>query len=156
MLPLRASLRLLHRNIGRVLVLALFCIVFFVLLHRNALPLASVVRAPNALQHIILENAAGDLAADDFVVDLPVEHHHHHHGQHRHHAHGRKLASHKFRDDGLLEVNPEGRHPIYDLMSRAERIWEDKLASQSKTLGEAINQYRQRYHREPPLGFGDW
>ncbi|CAG7853995.1 Beta-1,2-xylosyltransferase 1 Short=Cxt1p [Serendipita indica DSM 11827] len=152
MLPFRASLRFLHTNIHRVFVLALLCIALFNLVNRGVLPL-SRVRAP---KHVIQDDEAEDLAADDLIVDLPIVEHHHHHSQLRHHAHGHKLASHKFRDDGLLEVNPDGRHPIYDLMSRAERAWEDKVATQSKTLAEAVTQYRQRYHREPPLGFGEW
>jgi hypothetical protein len=66
------------------------------------------------------------------------------------------LGAHKFREDGLLEVNPDGRHPIYDLMARAERKWEEKLARQSKTLTEAVLEYKRRYQRDPPLGFDHW
>jgi hypothetical protein len=66
------------------------------------------------------------------------------------------LAGHHFKDNGLLEVNPEGRHPIFDLISRAEKAWEEKLSRQSRTLAEAIDEYRKRYQREPPIGFDNW
>lgn len=38
-----------------------------------------------------------------------------------------KLEKHFYRGDGLLEVNYGGAHPIFELMRRAERDWEDKL-----------------------------
>lgn len=66
------------------------------------------------------------------------------------------LESHTFRSDGYLEVNPNGRHPIYDLMEHAEAEWEEKLKRQSKSLGEAVVEYTRRYHRAPPKGFDDW
>lgn len=72
------------------------------------------------------------------------------------HKHGHKLGTHYFREDGLVEVNPLGRHPIYDLMQIAERRWKEKLARQSTTLGEAVMEYKRRYQRDPPLGFKDW
>lgn len=72
------------------------------------------------------------------------------------HKHSHRLGSHYFRDDGLVEVNPHGRHPIYDLMSIAEQRWKEKLARQSTTLGEAVMEYKKRYRRDPPMGFKDW
>jgi hypothetical protein len=67
-----------------------------------------------------------------------------------------KLAQHKYRDDGLLVVNSAGRHPIYDLLEKAKENWEGKLARASKTLGQAVNEYRRRYGRAPPRGFDRW
>lgn len=71
-------------------------------------------------------------------------------------GHERALERHSFRPDGLLEVNPNGRHPIYDLIERAEVEWEKKVKRQSKTLDEAVVEYERRYHRAPPKGFDDW
>ena len=66
------------------------------------------------------------------------------------------LGKHRFRVDGLVEVNEDGAHPIYELISRAEREWRDKLQRASKTLEEAVNEYRRRYKRRPPKGFDLW
>jgi len=66
------------------------------------------------------------------------------------------LQPHVFRSDGLLEVNPDGRHPMYDLIERAEVEWAEKLKMQSKSLDEAVLEYERRYHRAPPKGFDDW
>ena len=66
------------------------------------------------------------------------------------------LKEHRYRRDGLLEVNEEGPHPIYELIARAEATWEQKLKVASKTLPEAVREYRSRYGRAPPLGFDVW
>ncbi|KAF8960655.1 glycosyl transferase family 90-domain-containing protein [Flammula alnicola] len=66
------------------------------------------------------------------------------------------LGKHRFRPDGLLEVNEEGAHPIYELISRAEQQWEEKLQRASTTLDEAVTEYRRRYNRAPPKGFDLW
>ncbi|TDL15140.1 glycosyltransferase family 90 protein [Rickenella mellea] len=41
-------------------------------------------------------------------------------------------------------------------MAEAEDKYRKLLAKQSKTLVDAVNEYRRRYGREPPRGFGDW
>jgi Sec-independent protein translocase protein TatA len=66
------------------------------------------------------------------------------------------LGKHLFRADGLVEVNEDGAHPIYELISRAEQEWEKKLKRVSRTLGQASNEYRRRYKRRPPKGFDLW
>ena len=66
------------------------------------------------------------------------------------------LGKHKFRSDGLLEVNLEGPHPIYELISRAEKEWEQKLLRASKTFQELVQEYERRYKRPPPKGFDLW
>jgi hypothetical protein len=66
------------------------------------------------------------------------------------------LKSHEYRTDGLLEVNPDGPHPIFELIRHSEAAWESKLKAASKTLEEAVVEYVRRYHRPPPLGFDDW
>lgn len=58
--------------------------------------------------------------------------------------------------DGLLVVNPDGPHPIFQLIRDAEAAWEAKRARASTTLDEAVQEYRRRYRRAPPLGFDQW
>ncbi|GAA5854421.1 hypothetical protein JCM8547_001815 [Rhodosporidiobolus lusitaniae] len=48
------------------------------------------------------------------------------------------------------------RHPIYDLMQNATKQWEAKLERQSKTLEQAVREYKRRQGRRPPKGFDDW
>ncbi|KAL1749086.1 glycosyltransferase family 90 protein [Schizophyllum fasciatum] len=66
------------------------------------------------------------------------------------------LGTHKYLPNGLLHVNPDGPHPIYELISRADAAWESKLARASTTLEQAVREYRRRYHRLPPKGFDAW
>ncbi|KAI6096328.1 glycosyl transferase family 90-domain-containing protein [Pisolithus croceorrhizus] len=66
------------------------------------------------------------------------------------------LENHTYTNDGLLIVNPKGPHPIFELMRDAEAAWNAKLARASKTLEEAVIEYRRRYKRPPPLGFDKW
>ncbi|TFK73367.1 hypothetical protein BDN72DRAFT_814608 [Pluteus cervinus] len=61
-----------------------------------------------------------------------------------------------YRPDGMVEVNENGPHPIYELIARAERNWNDKVKRASRTLPDAAREYRRRYHRDPPLGFDKW
>ncbi|KZV84064.1 hypothetical protein EXIGLDRAFT_727686 [Exidia glandulosa HHB12029] len=68
-------------------------------------------------------------------------------------------SPHEFRGlQGLLVINESagGRHPIYDLIARAEYLWEEKLATQSRTLRQACDEYERRYNRHPPKGFDQW
>ncbi|KAF9450836.1 glycosyltransferase family 90 protein [Macrolepiota fuliginosa MF-IS2] len=65
-------------------------------------------------------------------------------------------ATHSFRPDGLLEVNPQAPHPIYSLIERAQQQWSTKLDNASKSLKEAVAEYQRRYNRKPPLGFDAW
>ncbi|GAA5975453.1 hypothetical protein JCM11641_004268 [Rhodosporidiobolus odoratus] len=48
------------------------------------------------------------------------------------------------------------RHPIYDLIANATKTWESKVARQSKTLEQAVKEYKRRFGRRPPKGFDDW
>ncbi|KAH7096656.1 hypothetical protein BKA62DRAFT_719054 [Auriculariales sp. MPI-PUGE-AT-0066] len=70
---------------------------------------------------------------------------------------GSRRTTHVLKPDiGLLEMNnsiSEVRHPLVELIERAERLWEGKLATQSTTLREAYNEYIRRYKRKPPKGF---
>ncbi|KAG2063178.1 hypothetical protein BDR04DRAFT_978260, partial [Suillus decipiens] len=66
------------------------------------------------------------------------------------------LEDHYYGDNGLLVVNPNGSHPIWELIERAEDAWEKKLGRASKTLDEAVAEYKRRYHRPPPIRFEKW
>jgi hypothetical protein len=59
-------------------------------------------------------------------------------------------------DHETLAQKPLARHPIVELRDRAKREWDAKLARQSKTLEDAVNEYRRRYKRRPPIGFDKW
>ena len=67
-----------------------------------------------------------------------------------------RLGTHHYGDDGLLVVNPDGPHPIFELTQRAEEAWAGKLDRASKTLGDAVAEYKRRYNRSPPLHFDKW
>ena len=68
----------------------------------------------------------------------------------------KQAAAHIYRTDGLLDVNPQGKHPILELMETSEIQWKRKLEHQSKTLKQAVNEYKRRYKRSPPKGFDVW
>lgn len=65
-------------------------------------------------------------------------------------------TNHTYLPNGHLIPNPKAQHPIYDLLKSAQDRWQRKLDSQSKTLREAVDEYRRRYHRAPPKGFDRW
>jgi len=67
-----------------------------------------------------------------------------------------KLEKHSYRSDGLLEVNNDGAHPIFELVREAEKMWTEKLQRASKSLIDAVVEYRRRYKRDPPKGFDLW
>lgn len=48
------------------------------------------------------------------------------------------------------------RHPILELIENAERKWASLIERQSKTLEEAVAEYKKRYYRNPPRGFDKW
>ena len=47
-------------------------------------------------------------------------------------------------------------HPIPGLMADAEDKFRSLLSRQSKSLAEAVEEYKKRYNRDPPKGFDDW
>lgn len=68
-----------------------------------------------------------------------------------------KLTRHPIDPNGLLSVSAESSsHPIFQLISDAERQWERKLRSASSSYGEAVKEYRRRYGRGVPRGFDQW
>ena len=50
----------------------------------------------------------------------------------------------------------EEQHPILELIANAEKKWDELVARQSKTLKEAVQEYKRRYMRNPPKGFEKW
>ncbi|EGG12417.1 family 90 glycosyltransferase [Melampsora larici-populina 98AG31] len=48
------------------------------------------------------------------------------------------------------------KHPFMTLIERAKLEWKSKLARQSKTLKEAVTEYKRRNGRNPPAGFELW
>ena len=66
------------------------------------------------------------------------------------------LLPHTYRDDGILEVNPNGGHPIFEMIELANARWKSKLSRASKTFDEAVREYVKRYKRRPPKGFDKW
>jgi len=65
-------------------------------------------------------------------------------------------AVHTYLENGHLEVNPNGTHPILELIANAQEKWKQKMERASKTLEEAVQEYKRRYKRPPPKGFDDW
>lgn len=67
-----------------------------------------------------------------------------------------KSSGHQIKD-GFLYINPNAQiHPIHQLIRDARRRWDAKLAKQSKTLREAVEEYQNRYQQHPPQGFDKW
>lgn len=66
------------------------------------------------------------------------------------------VPAHTHTPDGRLLVNPDAPHPIFQLIRDAEAAWDTKRARASKSLDEAVAEYRRRYRRAPPLGFDKW
>ncbi|BGP55771.1 hypothetical protein JCM8202v2_003378 [Rhodotorula sphaerocarpa] len=73
-------------------------------------------------------------------------------------------SPHHYDENGQLYVdpissfgkNPPKPHPMLTLIKRAESEWNAKVERQSKTLKEAVREYRRRYKRHPPRGFDQW
>lgn len=60
-------------------------------------------------------------------------------------------------DNGLLPFNPSAPHPIPDLIAHSQSLWRTKQSRASRTLADAITEYKRRYHgRKPPKGFDKW
>lgn len=54
------------------------------------------------------------------------------------------------------EEHPYEPHPIHALMREADRKWEEKVSSQSRTYEDAVKEYRRRNRMSPPRGFDVW
>ncbi|WVQ76240.1 hypothetical protein IAR50_005905 [Cryptococcus sp. DSM 104548] len=62
----------------------------------------------------------------------------------------------KFLREKALAPKPPIHHPIPKLMADAKDAHERKLKRQSKTLPEAVAEYKRRYGKNPPKGFDEW
>ncbi|KAJ9122403.1 hypothetical protein QFC22_001826 [Naganishia vaughanmartiniae] len=70
-----------------------------------------------------------------------------------------KAQRHEFGKDGLVVVGRETvetEHPIYDLIDKARLKFDNLLSRQSKTLSEAVTEYKRRYGMPPPRGYDAW
>lgn len=72
-----------------------------------------------------------------------------------HHSNGYLLLPDPSKANSVKPLSEE-RHPILELIENAERKWDKLLKSQSKTLAEAVAEYKRRYQRNPPRGFDKW
>ena len=81
---------------------------------------------------------------------------HDHLVEHHHVIGADTRTAHRFRDDGLVDVNPLGPHPMYELIQKAEKDWKAKNSKASKDLKHAVAEYKRRYGRNPPKGFDKW
>ncbi len=43
---------------------------------------------------------------------------------------GKATGEHTWGDDGMMVVNPAGRHPIWDLIERGRKEWDEKIERQ--------------------------
>lgn len=66
-------------------------------------------------------------------------------------------------EDGVLSEKEKRKlrllmqtHPIERMIQRGEKQWADMLARQSRTLSQAVKEYKRRYGRSPPRGFDLW
>lgn len=65
-------------------------------------------------------------------------------------------SGHIFLDQGRIEAGEADQHPIHGLVREAGKKWNALLKRQSRTLEQAVKEYRRRYGRNPPKGFDDW
>lgn len=69
---------------------------------------------------------------------------------------GQHQQSNTYHPNGLYVAHTDTKHPILSLIEKAERDWAEKEAGQSRTLKEAVSEYKKRYRRNPPKGFEKW
>ena len=159
------SLRVLHRRQGRLLYLIVGATLVFslvVLNHSTLFPRPQ--RTRSKLSDKVAVGFNEELDVENFgessMLQLQVPHASPEEGDETKRpiigGVRKTFGRHVWRLDGLLEVNPQGRHPIYDLVKKAKKQWNAKVARQSKTLRDAVSEYKRRYHRDPPLGFDRW
>ena len=68
-------------------------------------------------------------------------------------------GAHRFSRTGHLVLSADeenAEHPIPQLLKLGERRWQEMIGRQSKTLAEAVDEYKRRYGRQPPRGFDLW
>ncbi|KAL8909669.1 MAG: hypothetical protein Q9171_004940 [Xanthocarpia ochracea] len=55
-----------------------------------------------------------------------------------------------------IPTSDDTSHPVHQIITRAERDFDSLKSRQSKTLSEAVNEYRRRYRLPPPPHFDQW
>ncbi|KAK1751586.1 hypothetical protein QBC47DRAFT_425223 [Echria macrotheca] len=76
---------------------------------------------------------------------------------HKHHTPIEPPASIPISSSGKTKPAPKASHPIWHLTTQAEREFEQTKARQSKTLRDAVAEYRRRYGGlAPPPNFDKW
>jgi beta-1,2-xylosyltransferase len=55
-----------------------------------------------------------------------------------------------------ISQRPSLTNPILGLLRDGERKWQDLVSKQSKTLEHAVQEYKDRWNKNPPKGFDDW
>jgi hypothetical protein len=68
----------------------------------------------------------------------------------------RPPAEEPFNPNPKTKPAPPSLHPISHLVAEAEREHEKTLGRQSKTIDEAVREYRRRYQMPPPPNFDKW
>nr|XP_001398904.2 capsule-associated protein CAP1 [Aspergillus niger CBS 513.88] len=53
-------------------------------------------------------------------------------------------------------AQPDSLHPVASLVKNAEQQFDRLLSRQSKTLAQAVDEYRERYNMHPPPHFDKW
>ncbi|KAL7424320.1 hypothetical protein Q5752_000002 [Cryptotrichosporon argae] len=77
-------------------------------------------------------------------------------------VYGWEAAHARSRDESLKKrdrkeaAKTAARHPIEELIERGREHWHALLNRQSKTLPQAVTEYRRRHGRAPPRGFESW
>jgi hypothetical protein len=59
-------------------------------------------------------------------------------------------------EDDVPAVREKFIHPIFSLIKKSRKEWDDKLNAQSLTLEDAVHEYQRRYGMNPPKGFDTW
>ena len=57
---------------------------------------------------------------------------------------------------GPLQLEDTSSHPVNQLIKKSEKEFNQLVARQSKTLDEAVTEYKRRYHIPPPPNFDIW
>ena len=146
--PLRRLFRLVRRNSRIRLVLVLFAVL--VIWVTCVAPSPSATKAPEVADAAAIPRAGPSQRRMFDTIHLrrlrsPT------------HVSPPKDVSHSVNARGLLVVNPSSQiHPVAQLMEEAAKEWDAKVARQSKTLKEAVEEYGRRNGRAPPKGFDKW
>ncbi|KAL8854862.1 MAG: hypothetical protein Q9221_000368 [Calogaya cf. arnoldii] len=59
-------------------------------------------------------------------------------------------------EPAIIPTSDDTSHPIHQLITKAENDFESLKSRQSKTLSEAVTEYRRRYRISPPPNFDQW